>query len=325
MKAVTRNPYAGVSWATWGRHKASYHCHTTQSDGGFSPEVMIDAYVARGYDIIGISDHNGVTWPWSTWGRDPDTLGVVGVPADEIDASGGHRVAVWPGSTPPETSPKLGDVASTGGIFHVAHPGRDAASDPRYIRELLKTHAPTLYAVEVYNKGNQYPQDLPGWDAALTEIIARKVDGTLWGVSADDSHYTNTIGRNYQVFYLPELTGQAVRTAMLAGCYTFTYDPLGSSPARHEGGGNAATVAPVLESVTVTNAAITISASAALSVAWFTSGGVRVADDYTLDLSTAALGTYARAELYGADGAVTHTQPLYLTDTGRRGAIVGFL
>ena len=39
-------------------YKANLHCHTTVSDGGYTPQQMKEAYLERGYSIIAYTDHN---------------------------------------------------------------------------------------------------------------------------------------------------------------------------------------------------------------------------------------------------------------------------
>ena len=39
-------------------YKANLHCHTTVSDGHFSPKQVKEAYVSRGYSVIAFTDHD---------------------------------------------------------------------------------------------------------------------------------------------------------------------------------------------------------------------------------------------------------------------------
>ena len=41
-----------LSW-----YKANLHCHTTHSDGYYSPEEIKRIYMERGYSIVAFSDH----------------------------------------------------------------------------------------------------------------------------------------------------------------------------------------------------------------------------------------------------------------------------
>ena len=37
------------------------HCHTTQSDGTYSPQTVVAYYLARGFGALAITDHDKVT------------------------------------------------------------------------------------------------------------------------------------------------------------------------------------------------------------------------------------------------------------------------
>ena len=71
-KVVSNNPYSAVNFATVNKYKTSMHMHTNLSDGTNTPTQMIEAYAAKNFDIISITDHDfngdGITptWPWST-------------------------------------------------------------------------------------------------------------------------------------------------------------------------------------------------------------------------------------------------------------------
>ena len=40
-----------------GYYKANLHCHTTLSDGEFTPQQVKEAYMAQGYSIVAFTDH----------------------------------------------------------------------------------------------------------------------------------------------------------------------------------------------------------------------------------------------------------------------------
>ncbi len=52
MKRIYLLPESGTFY------KANLHCHSTLSDGRFSPEKLRDIYKAHGYQVIAYSDHN---------------------------------------------------------------------------------------------------------------------------------------------------------------------------------------------------------------------------------------------------------------------------
>lgn len=78
------NPYQGVNWDTVGRHKTNLHTHTTQSDGVMSPAEIIDKYRDLGYTMLAITDHDRVTYPWHSHGRDPQEVSMIAIPGNEL-------------------------------------------------------------------------------------------------------------------------------------------------------------------------------------------------------------------------------------------------
>lgn len=41
--------------------KGGFHCHSLQSDGGLSPAETVACYKTEGFQVLGITDHAGVT------------------------------------------------------------------------------------------------------------------------------------------------------------------------------------------------------------------------------------------------------------------------
>ena len=335
MKRVIRNPYANVDWQTNGRHKANMHTHTTESDGANTPAEMIDRYHDLGYTILALTDHDTMgpqkpTWPWTDYGRDPEQLGMLAVgPSNEYsrpDHINGFWCDLWTqedidnglwAAHQSDIPWILNEVGERGGLAQINHPGRYSRSDQFYL-DLFDAYHPHTPGIEVYNKGNNYPADKPRWDRLLTAMRQEGETWPLWGTSVDDAHNVSgnmPVGRNFHIYLLPELTEAALRQAMLDGAFYFVYDPQGATDARHV---NAEEedwwhAAPIINSINVTSEAITIDADQQTSTEWFTDDGTSVHVGDTLPLNTEGLGGYVRAELYGADSSVTHTQPFFLT------------
>lgn len=349
MKQIVRDPYAAVDWATWERRKASLHVHTVQSDGALTPAAAIDQYVQRGYDIVSLTDHDSYnpggavvqpdsidplphpypTWPWTDFGRDPVALGVLAIKGNE--ASWAHHVGtyftdLW--TADDVTSGKyaslynsvtgiINEIGLRGGLAQMAHPGRYDYPDETYV-SLHETY-PQLNGHEVYNQGNRYTGDKDRWDRLLQLSRNSDLDLPIWGWSVDDAHIATHFGRNYHIHLMPDFTEASFRTSLESGAFWFVYDPLGSSfIQRHTGDSSFFSAAPVIHSIAATAASITIYATQHTGVRWV-SNGVEVETGPRLALSNASLGGYVRAELLGADGAITLTQPWYLADAPHTG------
>jgi hypothetical protein len=76
---IIRNPYQDVVWdgaGAWNSYRSNLHTHTNESDGRAFPHEIMEYYAttaesAYPYNILAITDHDRVTWPWSSLSR-PD-------------------------------------------------------------------------------------------------------------------------------------------------------------------------------------------------------------------------------------------------------------
>lgn len=92
VRNVKVDPYRTVDWDRVQRHKANLHTHTTVSDGRMPPHQVVDEYHSRGYAVLALTDHNKVTYPWSSFdrwktgneNRDPGTLGMLALSGNEL-------------------------------------------------------------------------------------------------------------------------------------------------------------------------------------------------------------------------------------------------
>ncbi len=107
------NPYETVDWSQHGQYKANFHAHTTRSDGRLNPHAVVDVYNKLGYNVLAITDHDEVTYPWTEFSnmepsrrsllrleqrpetlpegldyedRDPDALGMIAIQANELSS-----------------------------------------------------------------------------------------------------------------------------------------------------------------------------------------------------------------------------------------------
>ena len=73
-----QNPYEDVDWINHKQYKADLHTHTTISDGSMSPQAVVDLYHQNGYEILSITDHDRVTYPWEKFSDfEPSSLSVI--------------------------------------------------------------------------------------------------------------------------------------------------------------------------------------------------------------------------------------------------------
>ena len=340
MKRVTRNPYRGVDWDTVLWCKANMHTHTLQSDGAASPAEMIDAYHALNYDILALTDHDHSsggpspgaqkvpTWPWTKFGRNPETLGMLAVgPSNEfsgINHVNGYWVNMWSEedlltsnyNTYVTNMPWIiNEIGVRGGKAQINHPGRYTRSEQFYL-DLFDAYHGHLHEIEIYNQGNRYQADLQRWDDLLTLMRSQGSHYPINATSVDDAHNDDThVGRNYVVYLLPFLTETALRRAIERGAQFTVYDPQGTNSNRHLNGNNGFwTAAPMVERVDITNTHIELDVVRTDSIEWHTDEGTLVGTGETMPLNNENLGGYVRATLRGADSSRTHTQAFYLAE-----------
>jgi len=299
------NPYSQVSWQTFNRYRTNLHAHTTESDGDDTPQAMIDAYQAMGYDVLALTDHNNVTWPWTAYDRDPATLGMLALRGSEA-SSHNHIVSLfndYSGTGVSDIETSFQTIGANGGVSIIAHPGRYSSDFASRAEELawyidVYNRHPHILGMEVYGYGDRYPGDRALWDQLLAEMLPGR---PVWGFSSDDAHRVGHVGRDWQTLLLPELTEAGVRSALETGQFVFHYAPTAGDPA------------PVINAIDVDEAAgtITIDASGWTSIQWISDGVAINTTDTTLDVS--ALRGYVRAALQGPTGR-TYTQPFYVME-----------
>ncbi len=317
------NPYEDVDWSSHSQYKANFHTHTTMSDGRMNPQTVVDKYYELGYDILAITDHNEVTYPWTGFAemkasetslnrmksapgtmpedlvyanRDPVALGMIDIQANELSRH--HHMGSFfndHNGTVTEIE-SLEATALKNGITMLYHPGRYNNSKEWYA-DLYKRYD-HLIGLEVYNQGDRYPQDRMIWDSILTITMP---DRPVWGYSNDDMHTLPNVGRNWSMLILPELTHESVRHGMENGLSYFVFAPQG-----HDGPS-----APVIESIVVNQrkGTIDITASGYESVRWISEGRVVHEGNPVNIKELEDVGSYIRAKLYGSGETVTGTQP----------------
>ena len=329
------NPYKSVDWEKDGRFKANLHAHTTISDGSFSPQVVVDRYHDLGYDILALTDHNAVTYPWQEFStfkannrtlrrlkedqldslsyekasvfedRDPDTLGMIAIQAVEVSQH--HHMGSYfsnhAGGTLKTVAESLDTITAKNGLAVLFHPGSyfgNSSTRPFHSIEwyvnLYKRYN-HLIGMEVYNNGNNTVH-IHRWDSILVKVMP---DRPVWGFSNDDFH-CGGMGRNWNVFLLPELSSEEVRRGMENGLFYFVYAP----------GGDNGSSPPIIESITVNSrrGIIHIKATGYKFIEWKSDNKVvHRGEDFNINDFPEVNG-YIRAELYESEnGALAGTQP----------------
>ncbi len=297
--SITLNPYQSVNWDTWGQYKANFHTHTNRSDGNYAPAAVIDYYHSKEYDILALTDHNTLTWPWTDFGKNPATLGMLAVRGDEYSSSDHMNAFYNFTNTSSNLKNGIAHVQAGGGLSQINHPGREnPPSNWSYYIPWFRDY-PSTVALEVFNQGDRYSQDRKLWDN-LNENYFKSEGRLVWGTSNDDMHASSHLYRNFQFMLMPTLTEDNLKTSQKKGTFYFCYEPAGSGEAK----------VPRIQKIQVDNSkkTIMITASGHQNIVWIGPGTVSVGEGASFNFSDYTDKPFVRAILDGASGDC-FTQP----------------
>lgn len=178
MASSIHNPYQGGG--RWLR--GNLHAHTTNSDGERTPQQLVDAYAARDYDFLMISDHDVLTNVDSL-----DPRGMVLIPGCEVTARGPHILHV---NATVQVSPEadrqrvLDAIRNSDGLSVINHPNWEWHFNhcPQTLLDTWQGYT----GIEIYNgivrrqEGSSLATDR--WDRLLGG--GRRI----WGYANDDNH-----------------------------------------------------------------------------------------------------------------------------------------
>jgi hypothetical protein len=323
-----QNPYAEVDWTNHQRYKANFHTHTTRSDGRLNPQNVVDKYHALGYHILAITDHNEVTYPWTSFAemeasngahqrleggqlevqdlvyknRDPQQLGMLAIQGNELSRHH-HTGSFFNDHNNTETEEEsLKAVAAKNGLNMFYHPGRYTARDPEkynidwYVDFYQRFDQ--LIGMEIYNQGDRYPTDRRTYDAVLSRLMPGR---PVWAYSNDDMHHSSTLGRNWNVLLLPELNETWVRKGMQEGRSYYVYSPSGHN----------ASVLPEIHEITVNSrkGLIEVNVTGHDSIRWISGGEVVFRGTQFALKDNPEIEKYVRTEIFGPGEVIMGTQP----------------
>ena len=281
---------------------------------------------------MAVTDHNEVTFPWTSFSsmssgakskerieegeisadeivfenRNPAEMGMLAIQGNEVSSP--HHIGSYFSDYQQRTEEEqiaIKGIIEKNGLMLFNHPGRYTKGNPDkynvswYVEHFSRYNH--LTGMEVYNQGDRYPTDRVLWDSILCRTMP---DRPVWGYSNDDFHNgEKKLGRNWNVFVLPELNEEWLRKGMLEGRLFYVYASEG-----HFG-----PQPPQIKSVNVNNkkGTIEIRVSGQDSIRWI-SGGKVVTRGHVVHLSEIPdLAAYVRAEIFGP-GTITGTQPFGL-------------
>ena len=163
-------------------YKGNLHIHTSQSDGGLTPEEVIHWYREHGYDFLALSDHWVLT-PGRKFDGADDFTTVSGV---EMHGQTYHLLALGISNLPERA---LGDsiqavidaVVDQKGLAFLAHPFRDGHK----FQDIAALQG--LTGIEVFNSFCETPAEVGNSSTLWDELSAHKI--RLLGLAVDDGHW----------------------------------------------------------------------------------------------------------------------------------------
>ncbi len=206
--------------------KGNLHAHTTNSDGRRTPQEVIELYKAHGYDFLALTDH------WKRTVEEPYYYeGMLLLPGIELDYTLSNQVIHIVGINIDNTildrvnrshTARRGirDIRLAGGRAILAHPAWSLNT-----QEVIAS-LPDLTATEIYNSVSGAPWNGDRADSTLILDVAAASGRLLNTVAADDSHFYNGEHcTSYIMLQAPELTVEAISTALDEGCFYATRGP----------------------------------------------------------------------------------------------------
>jgi len=168
-------------------YKAQMHCHTTNSDGGYSPQDLAVKYKNAGYEILMITDHNYLTLE-----NEVSIEGMLVIQAEELTFNrhmNGFFLSelILPDYNNYTCEMAINDVKNQNGLIQLNHYCPGPFTEPSwvvYANEILNWEVkPDM--LEIWNTGTESVQsndDKTVWDSLLTAGVK------IWGSATDDFH-----------------------------------------------------------------------------------------------------------------------------------------
>ena len=296
---MLESPYAtGTDWE-W--LTGNLNTDSTETRGELPPDALLEEYERRGYDFLGIADHDVLV--------DPDeyreSTSLLLVPTVEVTANGPDVLhvnadrAVDPSHDRQEV---LEEIRAAGGFAVLSHPKWGTDFDHWPQEELTRLEG--YSGLEIYNgvieRLNGAAVATDRWDRLLGD------GNRVWGFAVDDAHRVEDVGRGWVAVQATERTPEAVCDALEAGRFY-------------------ASTGVTISEIDVIEDAVTIATEEATRIRLIGDYGVvqstadgpkatfRVPEDLTYLEDPWINHTYVRIECLGETGEMAWTQPLALS------------
>ncbi len=273
--------------------RGNLHAHTLLSDGCLSPQETVDAYAARGYDFLVLSDHDMLTDV-----KGLDSRGMTLIPGNEITEYGPHLLHVGAKTCiPPDRDRQkvIDAIRAENGVAILNHPAWERHFNHCPIERLESLQR--YDGIEIYNgvvrRADGNPLTTDRWDRMLSG------GRHCWGYANDDCHERSDFGVAWNVAQSMDRDPESIVAALREGrCYAST--------------------GVTITSIGVHGRHIAVETRNADSIAAITNWGwraqtfegpaatFRVPDEFAVDM------TYVRFECFGRGESMAWTQPFFI-------------
>jgi hypothetical protein len=185
------------------RYKVQLHCHTTESDGTYTPYELLTAYKNEGYHAVAITDHNHLT-------SNPNVEGILYLPGDEETLATSHILNLGATHDSLFTTEQdiLNDIIQSDGISAFAHTWWGAIYNSISFLSGFKN----FHLVEIESHAVQPPSDN---DYPFGELLS--LGFHIWAIGTDDTHSSAQFNKCFVEVLADELSVSAILESIREG------------------------------------------------------------------------------------------------------------
>jgi len=191
------------------------HCHTNNSDGGYTPAQVGAFYLAAGYDALAITDHDLVT---------VQPAGLIAITGNELSPLTGHVGSLGSDYTrgvETDTQAIINGIIGDGGVAILNHPNWTNADQTIGGHTYAEMLALTGYhGIEIHNAVTVVQDNFKGYAVTQWDLLLSNKSTRIWGFASDDFHTISDV-RNFNVgrifVFSKETTEASIITAIKAG------------------------------------------------------------------------------------------------------------